>query len=79
MTDKLWQVGCETGEIIGITIRAMGKIMEDSHKSLKRLGLIAHCSALQMIAMTSSVIILNAYTQHRRLSLTKEKEEEIHK
>lgn len=77
VTDELWQVSCETGEIIGITIGAMGKIMEDSHKSLKRLGLIAHCSALQMTAMNSSVIILNAHPQQRRLLSTKEKEEEI--
>ena len=61
VTDQLWQAGCETGEIIGITIGAMGTIMEESHISLKRLGLIAHCNALWMIAMNSSVILLNKH------------------
>lgn len=48
-------------EVIGIAIRAMGTILDDSHKILRTLGLINHCDALEMIAMNSSVILLNKY------------------
>ena len=52
---------CNTGEIIGIVIRTMGTILGDSHRALKRLGLVNHCNALQIIAMNSSVILLNKH------------------
>lgn len=59
--EELWQGKCKTGEVIGIAIRAMGTILDDSHKVLRTLGLINHCDALEMIAMNSSVILLNKY------------------
>ena len=57
--DELWQVKCNSGEVIAITIGAMGTILEDSYKAIKKLGLANHCNALQMISMNSSVILLN--------------------
>ena len=42
-------------------IGTMGTILEDSHRSLTRLGLANHCSVLQLIAMNSSVILLNKH------------------
>lgn len=58
---ELWQVKCNSGEVIGIAIGTMGTILDDSHKATKRLGLANHCNALQMIAMNSSVILLNKH------------------
>ena len=57
--DELWQVGASTGEVIAIIIGAMGTILEDSHKSLKKIEIVEQCNALQMTAMNSSVIAMN--------------------
>ena len=59
--DELWQAKCNTGEVVGIVIGTVGTIREDSHRAIKRLGLINQSSTLQMIAMNSSVILLNKY------------------
>ena len=59
--EELWQVKYKPGEGIRIAIRAMDTILDDSHKALKRLGLINHCDDLQMKTMNSSVILLNKH------------------
>ena len=59
--EELWQVKYKPGEGIRIAIRTMNTILDDSHKALKRLGLINHCDYLQMITMNSSVILLNKH------------------
>ena len=43
--EELWQVKCNTGEVIGIVIGTMGTILEDSHRAIERLGLVNQCSA----------------------------------
>ena len=58
--DELWQAKCNTGEeVVWIVIGTVGTIREDSHRAIKRLGLVNQSSALQMIAVNSSVILLN--------------------
>ena len=42
-------------------IGTMGTILEDSHWSLKKIGIVNQCNTLQMIAMNSSVILLNKH------------------
>ena len=60
--DELWQVGASTGgEVIAIIIVTMGTILEDSYKSLKKIGMADQCNALQITAMNSSVILLNKH------------------
>lgn len=58
---ELWQTKCESGEVIGIAIGAMGTILDDSYKAIKGLGLTNHYNALQMIAMNSSLILPNKH------------------
>lgn len=59
ITDEIWQVGTSAGETIGVTICTLGIILEDSCRALKRIG--DQCNSPQMIAMNSSVLILNQH------------------
>ena len=69
VAEKLWQIGASTGELIVITIGTMGMILEGSHKSSTRLGIVNQCNSLQMIAMNSSIIMINAVFYHLALWL----------
>ena len=40
IADELWQVGASTGEVMAVTIGTMCTILEDSHRSLKRIGTV---------------------------------------
>ena len=46
IAEELWQVKYNTGEVVGIVNRTMGTTLEDSHRAIKRLGLVNQCSAL---------------------------------
>lgn len=52
-------VGAFTGEVVGVTIGTMGTILEDSQKFFKKLGIEDEHNSLQMMAMSSSVYLLN--------------------